>query len=173
MGVVSGLALVLLTLVGYSSGVVLAGRGRQAIPGLLDAAVVVVLWAAALATRVALGRGWAVLFWFVAGLMVGGGLAGVRRGEYLARRQEVPAAVQEGGGRWRRWWQRWQVFAARMGNYQGRVLLIFFYFVVVTPFGVLLRLWGDPLRLRRAGGGSFWLEREVVEPGLEKAREQF
>ena len=73
----------------------------------------------------------------------------------------------------RRWWERWKAFAAEMGNYQGRTLLAFFYFIVVTPIGIPLRLFGDPLRLRRADGSSFWEERRPVSQELEKAKEQF
>ena len=172
MGFVSGLALVLLTLVGYSSGAVLAGKDKQVVPGLLDLAVAVVLWATALTTRAALGRGLAILVWLVVGLTVGAGLTGSRRGRYPDRRQKASATVQGAGGL-RRWWERWKVFAAEMGNYQGRTLLAFFYFIVVTPFGIPLRVFGDPLRLRRTGSSSFWVERRPVSQELEKAREQF
>ena len=172
MDFVSGLALVLLTLVGYSSGAVLAGRGKQVVPGLLDLAVAVVLWASALTTRVALGRGLAILVWLVVGLAVGSGLTGLRRGRYPDGKQKAPAAAQGAGGL-RRWWERWKAFATEMGNYQSRMLLAFFYFIVVTPLGIPLRLFGDPLRLRQVGGSSFWVERRPVSQGVEKAREQF
>ncbi len=172
MDFVSGLALVLLTLVGYSSGAVLAGKGKQVVPGLLDLAVAVVLWAAALTTRVALGRGLAILVWLVVGLTVSAGLTGLRRGRYPDRKQMSPAAAQDAGGL-RRWWERWKAFAAEMGNYQSRTLLAFFYFIVVTPLGIPLRLFGDPLRLRQVSGSSFWVERQSVSQGIEKAREQF
>ena len=174
MGMIRGLALVLLTLVGYSSGAVLAGRGKQVLPGLLDLAVVVVLWAMALTTRAALGGGPALVAWLLAGLAVGAGLTRLRGRGYPDRRREPepPASVRD-TGMLRRWWEGWKSFAAEMGNYQGRVLLAFFYFVVVMPFGVSLRLFGDPLRLRRVDGSSSWLEREPGGQGLQSAREQF
>jgi len=168
----SGLALVLLTLVGYSSGAVLIGRDKQVLPGLLDMVLVIVLWSVACATRTVLGRWLAILVWLVVGLTVGSGLTALRKGSYATRRQEASATVQSVGGL-RRWWRRWQAFAIEMGNYQGRVLLNLFYFVVVTPFGVLLRFVGDPLQLRPAGRSSFWLEREAVDPELDRARDQF
>ena len=172
MGFVSGLALVLLTLVGYSSGAVLAGKGKQVAPGLLDLAVVVVLWAVALTTRAGLGKGLAILVWLVGGLIVGAGLTGLRRARYPDRREKAHTTAPE-TSRLRRWWEGWKAFAAEMGNYQERALLAFFYFIVVTPFGIPLRLFGDPLRLRRAGGSSSWVKRGAVDQELEKAREQF
>ena len=172
MGFVSGLALVLLTLVGYSSGAVLAGKGKQVVPGLLDLAVVVVLWAVALTTRAALGKGLAILVWLIGGLIVGAGLTRLRRARYPDQREKARTTAPETSGL-RRWWEGWKVFAAEMGNYQGRTLLAFFYFIVVTPFAIPLRLFGDPLRLRRVSGSSSWVERQPVGQGLEKAREQF
>lgn len=172
MGFVSGLALVLLTLVGYSSGAVLAGRGKQVVLGLLDLAVVVVLWAVALTTWAALGKGLAILVWLIGGLIVGAGLTRLRRARYPDQRRKVQTTAQETRGL-RRWGEGWKAFAAEMGNYQGRALFAFFYFIVVTPVGIPLRLFGDPLRLRRIGGSSFWVERQPVGQRLEKAREQF
>ena len=93
-----GLALVLLTLVGYSSGAMLAGKGRQVIPGLLDLAVVVVLWIGALVTRAALGKGLAILAWLIARLILGAGLTGLRKGKYPDRKQEALMAAQDAGG---------------------------------------------------------------------------
>jgi hypothetical protein len=172
MGFASGLALVLLTLVGYSSGAVLAGRGRQVAPGVLDLCMVVVLWATALATRVVLERWLAILVWLVVGLVVGAVLAGLRKGKYPGLQQMAPAALQSANGL-QRWWEKWKVFAIKTGNYQGRVLLAFFYFAVVTPFGISLRLFGDSLRMHRPDDGSFWLERRPMEGELEEARQQF
>jgi hypothetical protein len=172
MGFLGGLALTLLMLVGYSSGAVLAGKGKLVIPGLLDLAVVVVLWAVALVTRAALGKVLAILVWLVVGLAVGGGLTGLRRGRYPDRKPEASATVQSAGGL-RKWWERWKASAAEMGNYQGRTLLAFFYFIVVTPFGIPLRVFGDPLKLRRARSSSFWVERQPLSQEIEKAREQF
>lgn len=172
MGFIGALALILLTLVGYSSGAVLAGKGKQVMPGLLDLAVVAVLWAVALTTQTALARGVAILVWLVVGLTMGTGLTEFRRGRYPDCKQQAPATMQEISGL-RRWWEGWKAFAAEMGNYQGRALLAFFYFFVVTPFGISLRLFGDPLQLRRGGDSSFWVERGPVSQELEKAREQF
>jgi hypothetical protein len=42
----------------------------------------------------------------------------------------------------------------------GAVVLAVFFFVVITPLGLILRLGGkDPLRLRRPSGtGTCWIE---------------
>jgi hypothetical protein len=45
-----------------------------------------------------------------------------------------------------------------VGQVMGRILLTFFFLVVVTPMGLLLRLFGkDLLQLkRRSGADSYW-----------------
>ena len=74
----------------------------------------------------------------------------------------------------RRRWEAWQAFAGALGSYQSRLLLTLFYFVVVTPFGVLARAFGDPLRLRRVGGSSYWVARDDTGADkLDRARNQF
>lgn len=45
-------------------------------------------------------------------------------------------------------WQRWKRLARAVGTFQARILLTFFYAVIVLPFGVLARLFSDPLRIK-------------------------
>jgi hypothetical protein len=61
-----------------------------------------------------------------------------------------------------------------MGGFQSRVLLSLFYFFVVTPFGVAVRIFGDPLHLRRVEGSSNWIPRNDTTPAnLDDAKKQF
>jgi hypothetical protein len=48
-----------------------------------------------------------------------------------------------------RLWEACKGIARRIGDFQARVLLTVIYAVVVLPFGVFLRTFGDPLRIRR------------------------
>jgi hypothetical protein len=49
-----------------------------------------------------------------------------------------------------RLWEAWKKFARRIGDFQARVLLTVIYAVVVLPFGVIIRTFEDPLRIRRS-----------------------
>ena len=71
MNFLSALALILLTLVGYSSGRVLARYTHKVMPGLLDVILVIFLWVGALYTRGGLGKGWAILIWLFFGGVIG------------------------------------------------------------------------------------------------------
>jgi hypothetical protein len=70
----------------------------------------------------------------------------------------VTAALQP------RWFRGYYRFSARLGfglsQVAGRAVLALFFFTILTPLGLALRLLGkDPLRLRRpAGVESYWTE---------------
>jgi hypothetical protein len=54
----------------------------------------------------------------------------------------------------------WMKVAHVMGAIMTRVLLVLTYFLLITPIGLLMRLFGkDPLQVRPAPGSqSFWIE---------------
>jgi hypothetical protein len=56
----------------------------------------------------------------------------------------------------KRMWEAWKRLAHTLGNFQARLLLTFFYALVVMPFGIVARLFADPLRIRRRP--AQWLE---------------
>jgi hypothetical protein len=68
-------------------------------------------------------------------------------------------------------WDRWKVIAHVIGNVQARVLLTLFYFVVVPPFALIVKLAKDPLGLRPPRGASFWSPRSGADPAA--AHRQF
>lgn len=166
-----GLALVLLTIVGFSSGAVIAGRGEKEPLGLLDLGVALLFLALALGTRSVLGRWLAIPIWFI---LAGSGsvlLTGIRyrdsRTEKMVRlnlKEKRPV---------RRVLDGWKAFAAKLGNYQGRLMFAFFYFVVVTPFGIGVRLFSDPLKVKPFERATCWSERGSIKHDLEASREQF
>jgi hypothetical protein len=45
-------------------------------------------------------------------------------------------------------WSIWKRVAHRIGNFQARVLLTILYAVILLPFGVISRLFSDPLQLK-------------------------
>jgi hypothetical protein len=50
----------------------------------------------------------------------------------------------------------WMAIAFVMGNIVSRVLLALFYFLVMTPIGLIRRVFQDPLQLRKPVGPSYW-----------------
>jgi hypothetical protein len=73
----------------------------------------------------------------------------------------------------RKLWERWKVVARKIGDVQSRLLLCVFYFVILAPFGIAVRMLSDRLQLRRQSH-SHWLPKESNTPTLwENARRQF
>ena len=66
----------------------------------------------------------------------------------------------------RRLWQGWKRVGRKIGDFQARVLLTIFYFVILAPFALGVRLLADPLGLKQPGG---WVP---VTPKTETARER-
>ena len=75
-------------------------------------------------------------------------------------------------GRLARAWARWKAIAHVIGNFQARVVLTVFYFVVVPPFALVLKMWKDPLGLRPPAGPSFWIHRDA-SPSDRSGNRQF
>ncbi|MGQ9501287.1 MAG: hypothetical protein ACUVSF_03020 [Anaerolineae bacterium] len=165
MELISGIALILLTLTGYSAGATLGARSKIPVPGLLDLLVIFLLWIGAISTRAALGRWPAIGVWVLTGLIIGLILGHTRLAQYPKADRSTPAANL---------WQAWKAFARRMGNYQGRVLMAFLYFTVVLPFGAAATFLGDPLGVKRRKSASNWQPKHMsIKPSVEEAGRQY
>lgn len=70
----------------------------------------------------------------------------------------------------KRAWQTWKRFAKALGTFQARVLLTIFYALLVLPFGVLVRLFSDPLRIKCRP--DQWLEHPSEAHDLRWAKRQ-
>ncbi len=68
-------------------------------------------------------------------------------------------------------WQRWKIINEIIGDLHARGITVLFYFSVLVPFGLGVRLLSDPLCLRARHGQ--WLDREPVAHGIDEARRQF
>jgi hypothetical protein len=73
----------------------------------------------------------------------------------------------------KRAWARWKVVAHVIGNFQARVLLTLFYFVVVPPFALIVKLFKDPLALRGGAAESYWVSRPAPDPPEIHGTRQF
>lgn len=69
-------------------------------------------------------------------------------------------------------WEAWKRLGKRIGDFQARLLLTVFYFVILAPFAVVLRWGTDPLSLKR-GGERWHSSADRAGAPLERARNQF
>ena len=70
----------------------------------------------------------------------------------------------------KRGWQAWTRLAHKIGNFQARVLLTILYGVVVLPFGLVVRWFGDPLRIKQRPVG--WLDHPEESYDMNWAQRQ-
>jgi hypothetical protein len=73
----------------------------------------------------------------------------------------------------RRLWEGWKRFGKKAGDFQCRLLLSVFYFAVMSPFALGVRLGADPLAIKpRTSKG--WRERPPAPPlTAQRAQEQY
>jgi hypothetical protein len=70
-------------------------------------------------------------------------------------------------------WERFSLLTSIIGEVQGRIIAVGFYFTILLPFGVLSRLFSDPLHLKKPSNtASFWIERPAVPTDLDSAQQQ-
>ncbi len=67
--------------------------------------------------------------------------------------------------------EEWIRFFDRFGHMMSRILLTLLYALLVAPAGILLSLFGDPLKIRRYRGTS-WNDWNHTNETLEQARRQ-
>ena len=183
MEILSAIALALLTLVGYSSGVTLASRKRPFLPTILDLLLVAGLWIAVFWLRGRLDNRWLMLgIGLALGILVGYVATALRlRGSDT--RYEIPKSELPEHGRdkqaeaaesnvFKQLWHRWNAFSAVMGNVQARIIMGFFYFIVVTPFGLASRIFSDPMGIKHEPSTSNWSLKEATDTTIQSAQEQ-
>lgn len=154
IGFLHALAAFMLTLVGYSSGTVLAVRDPGARPFVWEVA----LAAAAALAAATVGPGLLGRWWLLAAAVGGGLVLGLLAAStsILAGRRARSGGAAESDAPDSHPLRR---FLLRMGNFQGRLTMAFLYFGLLAPVALLARLGANPLDLEEERG-SYWLERE-------------
>ncbi|MCX6578289.1 MAG: hypothetical protein NTV82_18110 [Candidatus Aminicenantes bacterium] len=71
----------------------------------------------------------------------------------------------------KQYWKKWKAFGRKAGDLLGRLLMTVFYFTLAAPFGLIVRFFGDPLKLKRRQ--PRWEPRPKEETDLKRAREGF
>ncbi len=68
----------------------------------------------------------------------------------------------------------WMRFGALLHRIVSPVILALLFFVVITPFGLVMRLLRkDPLRLRFEPVQTYWIDRDPPGPSPESLNNQF
>ena len=175
METVSYIVLILLSLVGYSAGAVgKAGKSVQLKPKVIDLILISVIWAGAIYSRTVLdfNKWLVILAWVILSSLIGI-LSIWPRKLPEQKASSNKEAKETTANLLHKLWQRWGNFSRRMGNFQSRIVLSLFFFIVVSPFALAVKTFSDPLRIRYRSDESYWLIKMKTRGDLEKFRRQF
>jgi len=73
----------------------------------------------------------------------------------------------------RRLWERWKRFGKRVGDFQARLLLSVFYYLIFAPFALVVRWVCDPLAIKPDTEKRWRFREESESPATERANKQF
>jgi phosphoglycerol transferase MdoB-like AlkP superfamily enzyme len=175
MEILNFVALILLSLVGYSGGVVgKAGKFVEIKPQVVDLFMLLFLWTAAIYTKsiFELNKWLLVLLWIVLAILLGLFRAFFRKKTKesispLDKPDNLPSGLAQ------RLWRKWERFGHRMGSFQSRALLSFFFFIIVSPFALAVKWFSDPLRIKRQSQETHWHIRKEEKPDIGQYRRQY
>lgn len=74
---------------------------------------------------------------------------------------------------WAKAWHRWKIIGGVVGNYQARSVATIFFYTIMVPFGLGVRIFSDPLRVKEPATNASWVPRQDVDTRLNQARRQF
>ena len=69
-------------------------------------------------------------------------------------------------------WHHWKQFGHFLGDWLGRVVLTIFYFTMFVPFGIGVRLFSDPLHIKKEPDER-WQPRETGDQKFEEVLRQY
>ena len=170
MNFVGNIGLIIFTMLGYSVGRILPGKKYHVLVELYDGGILIALWISAILLNYS--NKWVSIFiWFACALLIGAVLT-------LALRSKLsPATItktnKENMNFFKKIWGIWSAFSLRMGNFQGRLILLLFYFSIFAPFGIIYKLFRDPLHLRSSSEKSLWVTLSKTDETIENARRQY
>lgn len=73
----------------------------------------------------------------------------------------------------RRLWEWWKRVAKKFGDFQARVILLLFYFIVLGPFALGVRWGSAPLAIKLGSPRGWGPRPEEGRPAMDCAKRQF
>jgi gas vesicle protein len=177
METLSYIVLILLSLAGYSAGVTSrAGRETEPEPRLLDIFLVLIIWTAAIFSRITfdLSKWIFFLFGVLAGFIIGFVVHWlVLPKDSSSPKKKASSSERENKIDKKNLWEKWKDFSKRMGGFQSRMLLSFIFFILIAPFALAVKIFSDPLNLKTQKGETHWQKRKALSQSLEDYKRQF
>ena len=175
MNTLSFIALILLSLVGYSGGAAgRAGKNVDLKPKIIDLVLVAVIWAGAIYSRITqdLDKWLLILIWLILSIILSVIAVSLRKlpEEKSPSQKALPKTPANA---FKKIWQSWNDFSKRMGSFQSRILLSLFFFILISPFALAVKVFSDPLHIKYQSRTSWWIPKKEIKNELEQYRRQF
>ena len=72
----------------------------------------------------------------------------------------------------RKIWNGWKAIAHKIGNFQARIILLIFDFIVLAPFAMIMKRV-DPMRIRKGSAHGWQVRSTDSSPSPEKMIQQW
>ncbi|MDM8528983.1 hypothetical protein QUF58_12350 [Anaerolineales bacterium HSG24] len=69
-------------------------------------------------------------------------------------------------------WASWKAFGHFLGNILGRIAMTIFYFTILVPYGIGVRLFSDPLQIKTQPN-TLWRPRATGDKTLQDIKRQY
>jgi len=69
-------------------------------------------------------------------------------------------------------WEWWKRVARKIGDLQARIILTIFYFIILGPFALAIRLGSDPLAIKASSPHGWHHKTDVKGTPIEQATKQ-
>ena len=78
-------------------------------------------------------------------------------------------------GFFRRIWNGWKKIARKIGDFNARLILTVFYILLLSPFALMLKIFTDPLNIKKGTDKRGWYLREDKDDltPLERSQRQY
>lgn len=167
-------AALLLSLVGYSLGVVLrSGKGGARKPLALDIILVLLMWAGIIYARghVSFSKWILLAIGIAAGLLLGWIVTAVK-GYSAAESMSVVEPVHAKMPHATKRFKAFRDVSYKIGTFQSLILLGLLYLIVFAPVALIVRFFSDPLKIKGMGRGSNWSPKADIAPDIELFKRQ-
>lgn len=175
MEILSFIVLIILSLIAYAAGTVAkAGKFADVKPQIVDLILVVIIWAGAIYSRITfdLNKWLLILIWVILSVTIGVIAILFRKlPKEQSSNNKEPENLSENPIK--KLWQSWKNFSERMGSFQSRIILSLFFFIIVSPFALAVKIFSDPLNIKHQSSKPHWLPKKEIKCDLEQYRRQF
>ena len=88
--------------------------------------------------------------------------------------KDLPTDNERKGMEWvRNLWSRWKILAREVGTFQSRMFLSLFYLLVIPPFAAIVKIFVDPLGLKKSPSAKWHPQEARQEDFFQESKRQF